>query len=179
MEVGMRIGPVVCALATLAAFSAATADSVEPPAVQGSDGAAVVASPAPTKGPDSSQGTGSAESQAPAGSAESGSDAAERDSSPAPAADASAKAEDAGSSQPIALKMATVPPPADFKVPAGYRQVKRGLDTVYCKTVTPIGSRMPQTYCMSREQVEQIQRQAEIDRQMLKEKARTGGTSGG
>jgi hypothetical protein len=85
----------------------------------------------------------------------------------------------ATASEPITLKVATVPPPEDFKVPAGYRAVKRGLDTVYCTSSTPIGSRMPEKICYSREQLEAIERQAEANRREMYEKTHTGGTSGG
>jgi hypothetical protein len=93
----------------------------------------------------------------------------------APASAASA----APQSEPITLKMATVAPPADFKPPPGYRVVKRGLDTVYCKSVTPTGTKLPQTVCMSQEQLEAEQRQTEASRQMLRERAHPGATSGG
>ncbi len=79
--------------------------------------------------------------------------------------------------QATTLKMATVPPPADFKIPSGYRPVKQGLDTVYCTSITPTGSRMPKTYCMTRAQVEDRQRQSEIARRDVVQKA--SGCAGG
>jgi hypothetical protein len=82
-------------------------------------------------------------------------------------------------SEPIVLSLSAVPPPADFKPPAGYKAVKRGLDTVYCTSVTPVGSRMPEKVCMSREQLEAAERQAEINRRKIREQTHTGGTSGG
>lgn len=83
----------------------------------------------------------------------------------------------ATTSDPIMLKMAKVPPPADFKIPAGYKATKRGLDTLYCTSITTVGSRMPKTYCLTREQVEERQRQAEIARRDLAQK--TGSCDGG
>ena len=82
-------------------------------------------------------------------------------------------------SQPIVLSLSAVPAPADFKPPPGYKAVKRGLDTVYCTSVTPVGSRLPEKVCMSREQLEAAERQAEINRRIISEKSHTGGTSGG
>ena len=174
----MRIGLVVLALASLAAFTAGNAQTSEVQAAQGSE-SAPSASTSPSTEPTAVKvvPAATAAESTPAMTVAAPDSAAGVEAVPA-SADPGAP-QKAADSESITLKMATVPPPADFKVPAGYRAVKRGLDTVYCKSVTPIGSRMPTTYCMTREQVEQIQRQAELDRQMLKEKARTGGTSGG
>jgi hypothetical protein len=80
---------------------------------------------------------------------------------------------------PITLTLTGPAAPADFKPPPGYRTVKHGLDVVYCTSITPVGSRLPQTYCMSREQIEQLQRQQEIERRQLQEKSHAGGTSSG
>jgi len=177
----MRIGLSMFGAASLAVFAVALTNPAYGQAVQESDAAVASASNTPAEEVLAAPAATATVKQEPASAVApaSGAAAAESGSSTSPAAAEPVGPEDAASSQPITLKMATVPPPADFKVPAGYRAVKRGLDTVYCKTITPIGSRMPQTYCMSREQVEQIQRQAEMERQMLKEKARAGGTSGG
>jgi hypothetical protein len=79
----------------------------------------------------------------------------------------------------ITLKMATVRPPADFKIPAGYQAVNQGLDTVYCTRITPVGSRIPQTYCLTLDQVKERQRQAEIARREVAQKTSIAGTSGG
>ncbi len=66
----------------------------------------------------------------------------------------------------------TDPVPAEFKIPAGYKAVKRGFDTVYCKSEKPTGSRIPERVCYSREEVEAIERRAEQDRQHLKQMTR-------
>ncbi|MCJ7453212.1 MAG: hypothetical protein MUO39_12165 [Steroidobacteraceae bacterium] len=72
------------------------------------------------------------------------------------------------------------PAPAEFKIPAGYKAVKRGLDTVYCKSEKPTGSRVPERVCYSREQLEAIERRTEQDRQNLKQMTRPlGNVSGG
>lgn len=75
--------------------------------------------------------------------------------------------------------MATVPPPADFKVPAGFQVVNRGLDTVYCTSIVPVGSRIPQTFCLTLEQLKEHQRQAEMARREVQQKASVAGTGGG
>jgi hypothetical protein len=69
--------------------------------------------------------------------------------------------------------------PAEFKIPAGYKAVKRGLDTVYCKSEKPTGSRIPERVCYSREEMEAIERRAEQDRQTLKQMTRPLGNVGG
>lgn len=178
----MQTGKLVLVLAALAATTAAVADTGDSRAVQPpeSDAAiAVPATPAATEEAATPGETASAESSAdaPPADAASTTPAAETDATPA-AHDADPAPAAAGDgSKPITVKMATVEPPADFKIPAGYRPVKRGLDTVYCTTVTPTGSRMPKTYCMSRAQVEERQRQAEIARRDVAQK--TGSCDGG
>jgi len=70
--------------------------------------------------------------------------------------------------------------PAEFRIPAGYKAVKRGFDTVYCKSVKPTGSRVPERVCYSREEMEAIERRAEQDRQNLKQMSRPiGNVNGG
>ena len=175
----MRIGLVMFAAAALAPFAAAYADTVDSQTVQGPEAAAVVsAPPAATEKARDVPVSEIADQQEPESAAASESLAVEPTAGATPAAADSATPGEAADSQSIVLKMATVPPPADFKVPAGYRPVKRGLDTVYCTSITPIGSRMTKTYCLTREQVEERERQAETLRQIMREKARVGGTSG-
>lgn len=79
----------------------------------------------------------------------------------------------------ITLKLATVRPPDDFKIPAGYQAVNQGIATVYCTRITPVGSRIPQTYCLTLDQVKERQRQAEIARREVAQKTSIAGTSGG
>lgn len=106
--------------------------------------------------------------------------AAESATPEAPATAASPAAPgDAAESQPLTVKMATVPPPVEFRVPAGYRTVKRGLDTVYCTSITPIGSRMPQTYCLTQAQVIERERQEEAARREVAQKSNVAGTPSG
>lgn len=50
-----------------------------------------------------------------------------------------AKQQQAAAQQPIKLEMAAVPVHPDFKLRAGYRPLSRGLHTVYCTSITPIG----------------------------------------
>jgi hypothetical protein len=76
----------------------------------------------------------------------------------------------------VTLSITTVPPPAEFKPPAGYKPVKNGLETVYCKNVTPIGSRMPEKVCLTRQQLEQAEAQSELSRRAIAEKVKPGGT---
>jgi hypothetical protein len=92
---------------------------------------------------------------------------------------ANAKSGNGQSSEPVKLTMSTPQPSPEFHVPAGYRKVTKGLTTVYCKSYTPTGSRMPQTNCYTAEQIQQLERQAEAQRQLMLEKARNGGTNGG
>ncbi len=59
--------------------------------------------------------------------------------------------------------------------------MKHGLDTVYCTTVTPTGSRLPKTYCLTRDQVEERERLAEMARRDMAQKTSgcaTGGCGG-
>ena len=173
----MRIGLVVFAMAALAASTAAVADTaIAGQGVQGTEAAAVTpATPAPM--PESTAVDATAQPEPAAASAPGPAADAGSRSTATPAAGGPAAPDDASASQPITLKMATVPPPADFKIPAGYRPVKRGLDTFYCTSITPIGSRMPKTYCLTREQVEERQRQEEIARREVAQK--TGSCDGG
>jgi hypothetical protein len=92
---------------------------------------------------------------------------------PAPATAASAAAD--VSSTTVLTKV--VPPPPPLKVPAGYTKVNKGLETVYCKTYTPIGSRMPEKICYNEAQLRAIIKQNEINQQEMREKANAGGTN--
>jgi hypothetical protein len=167
----MRLSYVVIASVALVTLAARVGETADAPAGQ----AAASATPV---GVDAAAAADSSASKCPEKTDSQKVSATANGESPPPAA-SSCTSETASNSEPITLKMATVPPPADFKPPPGYRAVKRGLDTVYCTKVTPIGTKLPQTYCVSRAQAEQIQRQAEIDRQLIREKAHPGGTSGG
>jgi hypothetical protein len=176
----MRIGLaaiVVTSFAAFTAFAAVGADTEEPQAVQGPEtDAAVAPAAAPAPAPEQTTPANTSAQQAPVEAVAPETATAESGST-APAAADAATPGDSTTSQPIKLKMATVPPPADFKIPAGYRPVKRGLDTVYCTSVTPIGSRLSKTYCLTQAQVEERQRQAELARRDVAQK--TGTCDGG
>ena len=166
----MRSTPIVLAMALLAAFAVRAG---EPAAGQeGQAPAAAAPSPSGAQGPASTREV----SAGPAAAA-----AAEDAVTPvaAGAGNAASAASSAGNagSEAITLRLTPLPPQGDFKPPPGYKPVKRGLETVYCTTVTPIGSRMPEKQCLTQAQVEQVQRQAEMDRQRLREKVHPGGTS--
>jgi hypothetical protein len=151
----MRTGLTVLVAASLAAFGVANTEATEVQPIQQSDSAAaapVASEPAAVR-------------VLPATSAAAPTAAADRQK---PAAQ-----------QPIILKMATVPPPADFKIPAGFHPVNRGLDTVYCTTITPVGSRIPRTYCLTLDQVKERQRLAEIARRDVAQQTSIAGTSAG
>ncbi len=162
----MRTEIMVLAVASLAVLGVASAEAGELQAVQGAEPAAAATAPVTP--------------EAAAAHVVPTTTAVEAMSAEAPATPSSGEQgapQEAAASQPITLKMATVPPPVDFKIPAGYRPVKRGLDTVYCMSITPTGSRMPKTYCMTRAQVEERERQAELARRDVAQK--TGTCDGG
>ncbi len=98
---------------------------------------------------------------------------------PAEAPATAAAPQKSAARQPVTLKMATVPPPADFKIPAVYQAVNRGLDTVCCTSITPVGSRIPQTFCLTLDQVIERKRQAEIAQRDVALKTSIAGTGGG
>jgi len=164
----MRSRVILFAAAVLSAFAAAATEVAAAPEVQGS------ATPASSPVAEQPAAVTAVPQQAPATPVA----AAEAASVPATAG-LSVPAEkatgDAASSQPTTLKLTTAAPPADFHPPAGYRAVKSGLETVYCTSYTPIGSRMSQKVCMSREQVEELLRQqAEARRDLQKGGGCTG-----
>ena len=72
-----------------------------------------------------------------------------------------------------------VPPPSEFKAPGGYQKVTKGLETVYCKSYTPTGSRMPEKVCYSEAQLREIIKRSEANQQEMREKANAGGTNAG
>jgi hypothetical protein len=177
----MRTGLMVLVLASLAAFTVASAEASEVQPVQESESAAAESAPA-VPNPAVAQVVPASPAAMPAAAATPDAAAVAAGAVPAsapPAAADQARRQEAAAHQSITLKMATVPPPADFKIPAGYRPVNRGLDTVYCTSIIPIGSRMPQTYCLTRDQVEERQRQAEIARREVAQKSGIAGTGGG
>ena len=92
---------------------------------------------------------------------------------PAPAAPAGADV-----SSTTVLRTA-VPPPSEFKAPGGYQKVTKGLETVYCKSFTPTGSRMPEKVCYSEAQLRAIIKRNEVNQQEMREKANAGGTNAG
>ena len=92
---------------------------------------------------------------------------------PAPAAPAGA---DVSSTTVLS---AAVPPPSEFKAPGGYQKVTKGLETVYCKSYTPTGSRMPEKVCYSEAQLREIIRRNEANQQEMRKKTNAGGTNAG
>jgi hypothetical protein len=167
----MRLKVILFAAAALSTFAAA-AEVAAASEVQGS---ATPSSPPVAEQPTAAT---AAPQQAPATPVA----AAEAASAPATAGVAvppeTASAEVAAT-QPTTLKLATVEPPADFHPPAGYRAVKSGLETIYCTDYTPIGSRMSQKVCISREQVETLLRQEEETRRDLRKAGGCVGACGG
>ncbi len=167
----MRSKLILFAAAVLFTFAAAATEVAAAPEVQGS---ATPASPPVAQQPAAVTETPEAPATPVA--------AAEAASAPATAGVAvpaeTASAEAAGT-QPTTLKLATGAPPADFHPPAGYRAVKSGLETIYCTSYTPIGSRMSQKVCMSREQVEALLRQEEETRRDLRKGGGCTGACGG
>lgn len=45
---------------------------------------------------------------------------------------------------------------AEFKTPAGYKKKKKGDQTMYCRSQTPIGTRFPTEYCYTQAQLERV-----------------------
>jgi hypothetical protein len=168
----MRSKVILFAAAVLSTFAAAAAEVAAAPEVQGS---ATPASPPVAEQPAALT---AAPQQAPATPVA----VAEPASAPVTAGVAvppETSSAEVAATQPTTLKLATVEPPADFHPPAGYRAVKSGLETIYCTDYTPIGSRMSQKVCISREQVEALLRQAEETRRDLRKGGACAGACGG
>jgi Tfp pilus assembly protein FimV len=60
----------------------------------------------------------------------------------------------------------------------GYKQKTRDGETVYCKKVARIGSNMAQETCLTGPEMEQMQAQAEQDRQQFRRNQTLCGTGG-
>ena len=45
---------------------------------------------------------------------------------------------------------------AEFRTPAGYKKKKKGDQTMYCRSQTPIGTRFPTEYCYTQAQLERV-----------------------
>ncbi len=179
----MRKRLVLLPVAWLAAFTVVSAETTQLQTVQGAESAAAATAPV-TPEPATAhvvpmtttvEAVPAAAAATHSAAAATGAEAA----TSTPSSGEQGTPQETAASQPITLKMATVPPPADFKIPAGYRPVKRGLDTVYCTSITPIGSRMAKTYCMTRDQVEERERQAELARREVAQKSNVAGTPSG
>jgi len=56
-----------------------------------------------------------------------------------------------------------------FKPPGGYRMKKRGAETVYCKKDTILGSRFPEEFCYTEQQLKEIAQRGE-DQRLNKDK---------
>lgn len=68
-------------------------------------------------------------------------------------------------------KAQTASAPSPFKPPQGYRVVKHGSTTVYCKTINPIGSHIPQTTCLDEQQVREVEGDSELVRQAIEQRS--------
>ena len=60
-----------------------------------------------------------------------------------------------------ATAKATEPKPAADKVPAGYRRVTRGGKEYFCRSETIVGTKLPETFCFTREQIREIEERAD------------------
>ena len=99
--------------------------------------------------------------------------------SAAPAADPSPAAPAGADVSSTTVLRTAVPPPSEFKAPGGYQKVTKGLETVYCKSYTPTGSRMPEKVCYSEAQLRAIIKRNEANQQEMRQKASAGGTNAG
>lgn len=90
---------------------------------------------------------------------------------PAAAATPAAPAAPAAAGEPTVLTMTTPPPDPEFKVPSGYKPRTQGLETIYCKTYQPMGSRVPRTDCYTKEQVKAIEQASAAASRELQQKA--------
>ncbi len=100
---------------------------------------------------------------------------------PAPAAvpAAAPAASAAPAAQPgVAVALPSIPAADDFKPPPGYRTLKRGDQTIYCKSFKPIGSSVPQTSCLTKEQVQEAERRNQQDRDDMYKRQGQCGTGG-
>jgi hypothetical protein len=80
---------------------------------------------------------------------------------------ASSRAESTPEAKPVTESATLHPPP-------GYREVKKGSTTIYCKHDTAIGSRVPEQTCYTAEQIRELEKQGEAARQMLQQSVRAG-----
>jgi hypothetical protein len=80
--------------------------------------------------------------------------------------------------------VAGAPTPAKvfMKVPGGYRLRKRGGTELYCKSVTVLGSRFAEEMCFTREQLDELSKNAESAMGVIEQSTKTcagGGPCGG
>jgi invasion protein IalB len=70
---------------------------------------------------------------------------------------------------------------AEFRTPAGYKKKKKGDQTMYCKSQTPIGTRFPTEYCYTQNQLERIEKskQGMQDDVAMRQRACTTGSACG
>jgi hypothetical protein len=61
---------------------------------------------------------------------------------------------------------------------SGYKPKTRNGETVYCKKVARIGSNFATETCMTAAEAEQLERQAELDRTLLRKNQTICGTAG-
>lgn len=68
-----------------------------------------------------------------------------------------------------------------FKPPNGYRVKKRGTDTVYCRKDTILGSRFPEEFCFTEDELKDLERRAESERVSKQQQSGicVGGNCGG
>jgi hypothetical protein len=98
--------------------------------------------------------------------------AAAEPSQSAPAASAQAEpSREGASANQVAAK--TVNVPSTFKLPPGFRTVKKGSTTVYCTTIKPIGSNIPQTTCLNEQQVMEMESDTALIRREIAQRSAT------
>jgi hypothetical protein len=71
-------------------------------------------------------------------------------------------------SQQVAAQTASAP--STFEPPPGFRAVKRGSTTVYCKSIKPIGSNIPQTTCLDEQALQYVKRNTDVMRRDITQK---------
>jgi hypothetical protein len=73
---------------------------------------------------------------------------------PAPAVQSSAPAAPAAAARDSAK-------PVQREIPSGYKLTKRNGQEVYCRSIVPIGSKLAEEMCFTREQLEEIQQRTQ------------------
>ena len=86
----------------------------------------------------------------------------------------------AAAAKPVAPAATDATAKADVQpaVLSGYKPKTRNGETVYCKKVARIGSNFATETCMTAAEAEQLERQAELDRTLLRKNQTICGTAG-